>query len=397
MNHPEELSNPDHQQPGCDHEWVDTQSRFNELCQQWSGQEFLAIDTEFVRTRTFYPKLGLLQVADAQGRYLIDPLTIEDFQPLKLILENPDIVKVLHAASEDTEIFSCFINARTQRLFDTQVGAAYLGFGTSIGYANLVKQKLQVELPKDETRSDWLQRPLSENQKLYAARDVEYLYDIYLKQKVELEKQQRIEWVFEDSDRIVAASLPQDPDSYYLKIRQAWQMRGQKLWLLKTLAAWRERLAMAKDLPRTRVIRDALVFEIAQSMPGSIGRLNRIQGLYPAFARRYGEQVLAMIEKSRTVGREDYPARIPGPLKVEAGQMLKTIRDRTAELAQQLDLPSELLARKKWLEALVASGMFSGEFHLPEPLTGWRKERVGEPLLETLAQEWQNINTLDEQ
>lgn len=355
------------------------------LCQQWMQETFLAVDTEFVRTKTFYPRLGLLQVADAADRcYLIDPLSIQDMSPFKAVLENPDVIKVLHAGSEDVEIFFCILGARCQSLYDSQIAAAYLGFGISIGYANLVKQELGVELPKDETRSDWLERPLTDSQKSYAALDVEYLYQLYERQKTELVTQQRFEWVMEDSDRLVEANLPQDPELYYLKIRQAWQLKGARLWVLKELAAWREKTAKEKDIPRSRVLRDALIYEIAAAMPGNLNQLDKIRGLYPGFTRRYGNIILEIVAKSSDISRSDFPTRIPGPLKIEAGQVLKQARELVNQLGEELQLPPELLARRKQLEAVISSGLYSGEFELDSQFSGWRRERIGEPLLALL-------------
>ena len=373
--------------------WVDNDKQFAECCEYWSLLPFISIDTEFIRTKTFYPKLGLLQVADDRHSYLIDPLQITDFLPFKQVLENPSVIKVLHACSEDAEIFHCCFDARARSVFDTQVAASFLGQGTSIGYANLVKYELSVDLPKDETRSDWLQRPLTENQKIYAAMDVAYLHQIFKVQEVALLEQGRFDWVLEDSDRIVDAALPQDPEKYYLKIRQAWQLRGAKLCFLQMLASWRERLVKAKDIPRTRLLRDAVLYELALAKPHTLSQLNRVHGLYPGFIRRYGTAILDLAKKADDIPRSEYPELIPAPLKIEEGMMLKKVRDFVADLATQLELPVELLARKKQLEAIVSSGTYTGEFQLTDAFTGWRYDIIGRHILNILTTEWNSNNT----
>ncbi len=373
------------------YQWVDTQDQFEQLCQKWRSQEFIALDTEFLRTKTFYPILGLLQVADEDGQYLIDPLAIEDLSALGKIITDPSTLKIVHAGSEDVELFQCALNARAQALYDTQIGAAFLGLGTSIGYARLVKAELDLDLPKDETRSDWTHRPLTASQKDYAAKDVKHLYQLYQLQKPRLEAQGRMEWVLEDSDRLVCANQPQDPNQYYLKIRQAWQLKGERLWILQELAAWRERLAMAKDLPRSRILRDSLIYEIAHQRPQNLNKLGRIQGLYPGFVRRYGEQVLTIIKKAEGLKKADFPARIQGPLKIEAGALLKYIRAQAEELCEAIGLPVELVARKKALEQLVYTGTYSGRFELTDHFKGWRRETIGNQLLALLKEEWIHI------
>ena len=155
------------------------QNDLPDLLTQWSKASHLAIDTEFIRTNTFLAKPGLIQIADQHGVYLIDPLAITDLSGLVSILENPDIIKVMHAMSEDVDLLFHSLGARINRVFDTQIAAAFAGIGASLGYQNLVMQVLNVTLDKGETRSDWLQRPLSDSQLSYAAMDVVYLMKLY--------------------------------------------------------------------------------------------------------------------------------------------------------------------------------------------------------------------------
>ncbi len=159
--------------------WITSNTQLNERCAHWNTLPFIALDTEFIRVDTFYPIAGLLQVSDGVSTFLIDPLLIDDWQPLAQVFSNQQVVKVLHACGEDLEVFSLLTGALPVPLFDTQVAAGYLNIGFSMGYSRLVQHVLGIELPKGETRSDWLQRPLSDLQVLYAAQDTEYLVDVY--------------------------------------------------------------------------------------------------------------------------------------------------------------------------------------------------------------------------
>lgn len=362
-------------------EWVSDDHRVAELVAQWRTQTFITIDTEFIRTSTFYPKVGLVQVADSQGCYLIDPLALTDLGPLRQLLEDPDTIKVLHSGSEDAEIFQYFFNAHAQSVYDSQIGAALLGQGMSIGYANLVMLELNIEVPKEETRSDWLKRPLSESQCQYAALDVLHLYRIYQMQVARLADTNRHAWVMEDSSRMIAAALPSDVKDYYLKIRLAWQLRGEKLWLLQHLAAWRENHVAQMDIPRSRFIKDAVLAEIAQIRPTSVNQLHQISDLHHKVVKQYGAEIIALSLQSVEISRADYPERIMGPLKKEASKLLQELRLFLEAICEAENIPVGLVSRKKFLEQLIDSGLYTGSYTLPDYFCGWRYPLIGGPLL----------------
>ena len=160
--------------------WIRDNDSLGQHCAEWQNLPFVALDTEFMRVDTFYPIAGLIQIGDGERAYLIDPLTIDNWQPLSALLENPAVVKVLHACSEDLEVLLRLTGSLPAPLFDTQLAAAYLNLGFSMGYSRLVKEVLDLDLPKGETRSDWLQRPLSETQISYAAEDALHLAEVYV-------------------------------------------------------------------------------------------------------------------------------------------------------------------------------------------------------------------------
>ena len=183
--------------------WIRDNDSLGQFCAQWQQLPFVALDTEFMRVDTFYPIAGLLQIGDGERAFLIDPLTIDNWQPLAQLLENPAVVKVLHACSEDLEVLLRLTGSLPAPLFDTQLAAAYLNLGFSMGYSRLVSEVLGIDLPKGETRSDWLQRPLSETQISYAAEDAVHLAELFVRLRPKL-SDDKYAWVLEDGAELVA-------------------------------------------------------------------------------------------------------------------------------------------------------------------------------------------------
>jgi len=362
------------------YEWVDQSGRLNELVDQWLTQDFVAIDTEFVRIRTFYPITGLIQVADEAGCYLVDPIAIEDRSSIKRLLEDRNTIKVLHACSEDVEIFVHHYQAEPRQLFDTQIAASVLGLGDSLGYAPLVEKLLSIEVSKAETRSNWVQRPLSENQLFYAAQDVIHLYQVYLILVKELKSVNRVHWVAEDTQRMVDANNMLGVDEYYLKIRQAWQLRGNKLWCLQQLAKWREDQVRRLDIPRSFLIKDAVIADIAVACPKNSHDLNKIRGLSEKFLRRYGNDILKITRQAASIENSDYPVQIQGPLKKEASYLFKSAKEFLTKLADEIGIPVVLISKKKELETIIMGGLHSGVFQLSPYYKGWRENLIGNPL-----------------
>ncbi len=177
--------------------WIRDNDSLGQFCAEWQQLPFVALDTEFMRVDTFYPIAGLLQIGDGVRAYLIDPLTIDNWQPLAALLENPAVVKVVHACSEDLEVLLRLTGSLPAPLFDTQLAAAYLNLGFSMGYSRLVQEVLGIDLPKGETRSDWLQRPLSDTQISYAAEDALHLAEVFVQLRPKL-SDDKYAWVLED-------------------------------------------------------------------------------------------------------------------------------------------------------------------------------------------------------
>jgi len=370
-----------------DIQWIRDDAGLAQACARWCALPYVAMDTEFMRVDTFYPIAGLVQVGDGQQAWLIDPLTISDWAPFAALLENPAVIKVLHACSEDLEVFQRLTGCLPAPLFDTQLAAAYLNLGFSMGYSRLVEQVLGIELPKGETRSDWLQRPLSEMQIRYAAEDVQHLAELFLALESRLPALKR-DWLLEDGAELVAQLHREvDPDALYSDIKQAWRLSRQQLAVLRTLAAWRERQARARNQPRNRILRENTLWALARTQPTELTALSRLDDMHPKTVRQDGALLLELIAQSAATPPTDWPEALAQPLSLDATPLLKKLRAVAQQEAERLEIAPELALRRKTLEALLKTGYPDGPYHLPDSLRGWRREHMGQTLLDALEKQ----------
>lgn len=366
--------------------WVNDDASLAELCRQWSECPVIALDTEFIRTKTFYPIPGLIQLADQHSCYLIDPLAITEWNPLRQLLVNPDVLKLLHAPSEDIELFRHSFQVLPAPLFDTQIAAAFAGWGHSRGLQKLLKMVLDVELDKEETRSDWLKRPLTPKQERYAALDVAHLVELYRRIKPLLESNQREAWVEEETAQLVAnvANADADMGNYYLRFTQLWNLPSHRQAALRDVCIWREHLVRDKDRTRNSVLSNNTLIEVFKRWPRSMKDLSEIKEIRGSIVGEYGHDVMRMIYDARTSEKINPPELIPQPLDFKWHGVVKKLRNFGVALAEKLDIPQELLIRKRDIEMLIRSGEETGEFSVPEGLKGWRESVIGLPLLAEL-------------
>ncbi|MCQ4240588.1 ribonuclease D [Stutzerimonas stutzeri] len=367
-------------------QWVLDDAHLARLCAEWRQLPFVALDTEFMRVDTFYPIAALLQVGDGCCAYLIDPLLISDWTAFSGLLEDESVVKVLHACSEDLEVFLRLTGSLPAPLFDTQLAAGYLNIGFSMGYSRLVQEVLNIELPKGETRSDWLQRPLSEMQIQYAAEDAQHLAELYQTLLPKLSEEKRA-WILEDGAEWVANQRREtDPAEVYREVKQAWRLKPRQLAVLRALAAWREQQARARNQPRNRVLREHSLWPLARTQPVDLVGLARIEDMHPRTVRQDGETLLELIRTAAATPEQDWPAPLPEPLPLEASALLKKLRAVGQREAIALNIAPELVLRKKVLESLLKTGYPDGPYQLPDSLRGWRRERLGQSLLDALEE-----------
>jgi len=364
-------------------QYIDSAPELARFCLQLAGTGWFALDTEFLREKTYYPKLCLLQVATPDSVACIDPLALDTLDPILDLVFDPGITKVMHSARQDMEIFYHLRGAAPGPVFDTQVAALLLGYPDQVGYGNLVSEVLNVRLEKLHTRADWSIRPLTQDQVSYAADDVIYLVDVYLNLRNRLVERGRLEWLDEDFARLSSDALYSNPpEDAWLRVKGGNRLNGAALAVLQALAGWRETLAQQRDRPRGWILRDDALLEIARHRPASLEALGRIRGMQEAFIRHNGEQVIGLVAaagKQRPAPPADGGSRLQLTPAQDAlvDVMSAVVRLSGAEHA----INPAVLATRKQLERLV-----SGDADV-EILHGWRRKLVGERLQALLAGE----------
>ena len=372
------------QTPQSTYRWIGNDRALAEAARAWQGAPALGLDTEFVRERTFYHRLGLIQVSDGRANYLIDPLAVKDLGPLVEVLAAPGTVKVLHSASEDVEVFHRGLGTLPAPLFDTQVAAALAGVGASLSYQKLVAALFGQEIPKGETRTDWLARPLSAAQLAYAAEDVAFLLPIHRELEARLAELGRAEWAREDSAALLdTGRFEEDFDSAYLRIKGAGRLNRRQLGVLQVLAAWREQEARRRDLPRNFVLREALLLDLAIRQPKLAKDLQALPSFDAEQAARDGEVWLDLLRAALARSEAELPSQ---PDRVAFSPAVRDLeqrlRDRVREKAAELGLPPEILAPRRLVSSLLMNALTREEPRLPRELRGWRREVIGEILLQ---------------
>lgn len=366
-------------------EFITDTHTLSTACSIWQSKSALALDTEFIRTNTFYPVPALIQVYDGEKCTLIDITTIEDLQDLKTLIENPAITKIFHACGEDLEVIDRLLETLPKPLFDTQTAAALLGHGFSVGYSRLVKQVLDQDLPLDESRSDWLQRPLTPKQTEYAILDVFYLYQLYQQFYDVLKDSEKSQWFQACCEEQISNYYNnQVPENYFQRFKNAWRLNSQQQQLLYKLALWRENTARQQNKPRNWIINDKGLYAIALRKPKQISGLQNIEDLHPRSIREYGDEVIALINSNSQITEKH---SIPPPLPKHVSNLSKSLKQCAQVQAEALNIAPEMLARKKTYQDFIRSGYKNGKFTLPDELCGWRKDLIGDRFLQ-LAEQW---------
>lgn len=360
------------------------------LAARLRGVDRVAVDTEFLRERTYYPKLCLVQVGTPEVLAVVDPLTVRDMTPLWNVLTG-DVELLLHAATQDLEIIQRAAGALPRRVFDTQVAAAFLGWGGSVGLGRLVQRCTGTSLKHSEAYTDWARRPLRPRQIEYALDDVRFLHDCHGRLVAELQERGRLQWVREELElRLGRIEHTPDPSRRWRRVSGARKLRGRRLAALRELATWREREAIRRDVPRKRVVPDRALVEMARRSPGTLADLERIRGLHPKEVQRSGEALLERIAEAASMPEADWPtwpasARRPDP-GTEA--VVSVLDGFLRQRALDLDLSVRLLGSKSDLTAVAHRETADvAPEEEPELLHGWRYDVAGEDILRVLRGE----------
>lgn len=376
-----------------EHQRVTDNQQLKLLCDQWRSAEYLTLDTEFIRVNTFYPIPGLIQIGVAQGIYLIDPLQIDEWDDFIALLSDVSIVKIIHSGSEDLILFLDFFKCLPASLFDTQKAAAFLGYGASISYLNLVRELAGIELAKGETRSDWLQRPLTRQQLDYAALDVAYLPLIYQELRQQLDDRNRLQIALAECEKMRQIALATEDESnwadLYLHMGAAWRLNETQLGALQPLCVWREQQARIRNKPRTWIARDSDLIQLAEAMPESASALRQIKDLSRNLYQQDTQTILSLIAGSSPVDTGILLALESRPLTREQRSLLKKLQQAVRHVAHDTGIAEELLARKKVLiqflranEQDLSAGL---ALKWPEDTEQWRIDLLQESLRAVLA------------
>jgi ribonuclease D len=365
--------------------YVETPEQLRELCARLAGVPWIALDTEFLREKTYFPKFCLLQIAAGDVVACVDPLALalDSLEPLFEVLFDPGILKVFHSGRQDMEIFYHLCGRLPGPVFDTQLAAPLLGLAEQISYAGLVAELLGVNLSKSHSRTDWSRRPLSPEQLRYAADDVIYLDRAYRAMLPRLEQLGRLGWLAGDFAELADPALYENPPELaWQRIGGAYQLKPKQLSVVQALAAWREQAARAQDLPRGWILKDDALFDLARQQPADAAQLSHVRGIDERVAKRHGAALCKLIQEAA--------ARPPQPLP-EKGRPSKKTAEQEAVLdllmavvrlrAAENTLNPATLAGRKDLEQLLDGDPGARLAH------GWRKAMAGDELAAVLRGE----------
>jgi ribonuclease D len=345
------------------------------------------LDTEFVGEQSFVPRLELIQVATGDLCAAIDYPAIGSLEGFAELLSDPGIEKVLHAGRQDLELFHGLTGRMPVSIFDTQVAAAMVGYGTQVAYAQLVQRIVEVKLDKSHTLSNWSQRPLTDEQIAYALEDVRYLLPVYDHLQRRLQTLGRLDWVREEFARLESkvSERHQDARFRYQRIRGWDTLKPRSASVLRELAAWRDEEAQRRNVPRGRVIRDEVLLELARRTPAALAALRATRGLHQSEAERNGNALLALIKKGLAVPQSEWPEvpKVSRPDRDAAG-LVDLLQAVVKTRALEEEIAPSLLASAADLQALVDAKPQERETLDLPLLSGWRRKLAGEAVLQVL-------------
>ncbi|PCS22884.1 ribonuclease D [Candidatus Enterovibrio escicola] len=363
-------------------------SQLEHVCQQARKMPVVMLDTEFVRIRTLYPKLGLIQIFDGKTLSLIDPIELYDLSPLWELLADESVVKVLHACSEDLEVFHHYAGMMPIPMVDTQIMAAFLGHNLSMGFASLVNQYLKVSLDKGESRTHWTERPLSLKQLEYAAADVYYLLPLYnlLAERV---KQAGWEEAVQQECALlmIKRSKTPDLDNAYLNIKNAWKLKPKQLAVLQKLASWRFKEAHRRDLALNFVVKELHLWKMASLNIRSLEKMAD-EGFDRFEIERHGKRLLLLVEEVERLPKTCHPEVVERLVDLpNYKQTIKKIKEQTNAVAETLGVVPEFIGSKKQIHQLLKWAWIHDRNpeNIPDLLSGWRNAFIGDKMLALLG------------
>jgi len=348
-----------------------------QACEVMASQPWLAMDTEFMRERTYAPILCLIQVGGPADNWCIDPLAIEHMGAFSNVLGDRKQTKVLHSCRQDLEAFDTRFEQTVGRLFDTQIAAAFLRYGEQVSYAALVEQTTGVKLAKSHTRADWQARPLSNAELEYAMDDVRYLQPVHQRMAEELDQRGRMQWFIEECERQLEPDIwRMNPETAWCRLKGAANLPIAAQATARALAIWRETHAIERNKPREWVLPTGVLLAVSKSNPAEKFMLDGIPGMHKGVIRNSGATILEICKSTRRDPDAEPLWRDPRTLTPDQRQQIKQIMKRIRDVAEEIGLSPALLSNRQSVENLVSGNQ---DILL---LKGWRREVVGDQILQ---------------
>ncbi|WOE31930.1 MULTISPECIES: ribonuclease D [unclassified Acinetobacter] len=365
-------------------QFIDQQSDFNDVCTLMSQCTVYGLDTEFIKVDTLWPKLGIFQINIAGKVFLLDgtKLDLSEFwQRLFNAQQN-----VFHACSEDLDLIYHYAKRKhLKNVFDTQVALSFLGQGLQVSYQNALKNILDIEIEKDQTRSDWLARPLTTEQLQYAANDVVYIMQLADEIKKRLIDKSLLGFVEEDCQYLAQEIGKETPTELLYSDVANYRHSRRQLMQLQQLAVWREQMAKHLNQPRSFILKNVTMIDLVEKNPKNHFQLTSIKNLRPNIIRDYGKIILDLLRCLPE--QEQWPAKIVRPIRPSTAAVVNKIETIIQKAVDETAIPREVLLRKKWLNSLYQHVVFQqDEQDLPHYLLGWRYTLLTQPLIQTLSQ-----------
>lgn len=363
-------------------QFIQQQKDLENILQLMNCTSIYGLDTEFIKVDTLWPKLGVFQINVAEQVFLLDGTSLDlsaFWEKLFKAQQN-----IFHACSEDIDLIYHYAQQKTlNNVFDTQVGLSFLGHGLQVSYQNALKQILDIDIDKDQTRSDWLARPLSPEQLSYAANDVLYLMDLSKTIQHQLAQKNVLDFALEDCRHLTYEIGQETPlELLYLDMGNYRHSRRQ-LMQLQQLAVWREKMVKALNYPRSFILKSLTMIDLVEKNPRNHFQLCNIKDIRQNIVRDYGKTILDLL--NCLPEQAEWPLRLVRPIRNSSKEMSENVDQVIQAVVQETDIPKEVLIRKKWMHALYQHVVFhNDEQDLPNYLLGWRYELLTQPLIKVL-------------
>lgn len=372
-------------------QFIQQQQDLTPVLEKMDRNEVYGLDTEFIKVDTLWPKLGVFQINVENNVYLLDGTTLdltEFWNKLFRAQQN-----VFHACSEDIDLIYHYAKHKTlNNVFDTQVGMSFLGHGLQVSYQNALKQMLDVDIDKGETRSNWLARPLSPAQLSYAANDVLYLMNLSEKVKQELDSKSLLNFALEDCQHLTQEIATETPLHLLYQDIGNYRHSRRQLMQLQQLAVWREQMVKALNTPRSFILKNSSMIDLVEKNPKNAFQLSGVKEIRQNVVREHGKTILDLVKFLPE--QADWPLRMARPIRHSSKDVGEKIDHLIQNVVNETSIPKEVLMRKKWMNALHQHVVFhNDEQDLPDYLLGWRYDLLTQPLIQLLRRDESYLST----